>query len=235
MHKYIATSLVELVDKPKYKYVLEIGCGTGLLTERLKEKIEYETLYLNDIAEFDQVNLLGDIDYIELPKKCNLIISSSMLHWSENLEKLIKKIHKNLRQNGEFIFSLFVEGNLEETKQFNQNIHYRTFDEILDILSKRFNVKLSYSETIEKRFPSALDALREFKNLGIPGTGTHNIKDIRSFQEIKLTYQTAYFVAKKEKHFSIKKIALRPLSALRAKMNKSQQLRHAQKTSCGVL
>jgi|GEM_PF-222796 len=220
VHRYIASSLISLVGKEHYKTVLEIGSGTGILTQFLKEKVECDTLYLNDIAEFPHVNLLGDMDYMDIPKRCNLVVSSSTLHWSEDLEKLIKKIHKNLRNNGEFVFSLFIEGNLEETAHFNESLKYHTFDEICEILSKRFLVKLSYTESIEKRFPSPLEALKEFRNLGIIGeSGKVSVGKIKSFKETKLTYQTAYFVVRKEKKFSFKKLAIKPLSAIRKRIS----------------
>ena len=46
----MAEKLVSMLDKSVYEEVLEIGCGTGLLTEKAINKIQYKNYTANDIV-----------------------------------------------------------------------------------------------------------------------------------------------------------------------------------------
>ena len=71
--------------------LLEIGVGSGLLTDALFENFSVDTLYLNDLYDNIQTNalpkdidanyLIGDIGMIDLPKNlrwCDFIFCTAM-------------------------------------------------------------------------------------------------------------------------------------------------------------
>lgn len=102
--------------------VLEIGCGTGrIFCEALKHGadiygIDLSELMLNklkekiDICEHHRVQVIDALDYLDL-NKFKLIIAPFRMFMHiltvEDQLRLLRNIHKNLTDDGEFIFNIF--------------------------------------------------------------------------------------------------------------------------------
>lgn len=102
--------------------ILDIGCGTGYLTELLLESYPNARITAVDIApgmieyakeKFVDRNvefLCLDIEEADINKKYDLIISNATFQWFNNLEETIEKLGKMLKNSGMLAFSTF--GNL---------------------------------------------------------------------------------------------------------------------------
>ena len=118
--------------------ILEIGCGTGFLTNYLikefsdssfiitdlsnsmlnfcKKKITKE--YQNSTLKFTTLNATTPIPYNNI----DLITSSLAFQWIENIEELFKSANSALSKNGRLIFSTLLTGTFNEIKMiFNKH------------------------------------------------------------------------------------------------------------------
>lgn len=96
--------------------ILEAGCGTGILIEKLLKlkpnirilgvDISKEMLKIAKIrlGKYKNVELLKkDIENLKLREKFDLIISNSSIHYLDNLDKVIRNFKSLLNENGELI------------------------------------------------------------------------------------------------------------------------------------
>lgn len=164
--------------------VLEIGCGTGFLTEYLSQNLRYERYVANDIipecADYvemisDEIEFLeGDVDELKIDEKFNLIVSNATLQWSHNLPRVIKNLNGMLSDNGILAFSIFGEKNLEQmSKLVSRALNYHSLDD-LKVMLKDYKVLLMRDELIKLNFENPVDVLKHIKF-----TGTNAISEYR--------------------------------------------------------
>lgn len=201
VQKKVAFNLNNFINSnadSKINSAFEIGCGTGIFTRYFICSHRNTSLILNDffntedyIKDIKYTDFIeGDIEEINIPKS-DIIVSSSVLQWIKNFEKLIKKIVNSCKI---FSFSIYIKGNLIEiNRHFNISLDYMEFDKIYAILKKYFKCVRCKKESIKKSFSSPLEALRSLKNTGVTGFKRTDIKTIRSFKNTSLTYEVGYF------------------------------------------
>lgn len=199
IQEIVAENLVNLIKHDtNYNNVLELGCGTGIFTKKLINKIKYSCIDLNDIFDtreyFSKENyrkyLIGDMENLNLDSY-SLVTSSSCLQWAKDLKGLLKKISQC---TDNFIFSIYISGNLKEIKEhFNISLDYLSMKEIEKELSKLFlNVECG-EEELKLEFDTPILALKHLKNTGVTGIGRAKISEVKTFNSKLLTYKVAYF------------------------------------------
>lgn len=157
---------------------LEMGCGSGFLTEKIFKKISLDELFANDIVEnslnqakisSDKIkNLYGDCESIIFPSNLDLVISNATFQWIKDFPSLCDKIHSNLKLNGIFAFTTFGKENFHQIKTItDKSLNYYEKSEIENILSKNFKILHSQSETINLEFDSAQEILNHLKLCGV--------------------------------------------------------------------
>ena len=111
---------------------IDLGCGTGNFSVKILKKFSIENLELLDISQNmlklskkkikRSVKILNvDFDSFDDFGKFDLIYSNMSLHWSSNIEMLLKKIFFKLKSNGIFIFSLPNNESFNELKAIYKN------------------------------------------------------------------------------------------------------------------
>ena len=205
VQKEVANNFIKFLKEneiEKEKNIFEIGCGTGIFTQKFILEFYPKKIFLNDIYDvtkyirkikYDDF-LVGNIEKIAFPKNIDMVISSSVFQWIEDLPKLIKKISSETK---ELCFSIYVQGNLKEIKDyFDIFLNYYSAYEILEILQKNFkNVKFK-EEKITKSFETPLLALKHLKNTGVTGLKKTSITKVKSYDKKTLTYCVAYYCCK---------------------------------------
>lgn len=205
VQKIVAENLLSFFEKDKfYESILEIGCGTGILTKKITENFKFKNLYVNDF--FDTQEYIKNISYTRFIKGdmdsipfdgCTLILSSSVFQWSKDLENLIKKLSATSQEIG---FSIYLKDNLKEIENhFSLALDYKTEDDILEILKKYYSNIKFHSEELALNFKSPLDALKHLKLTGVTGLSNgSSFTKIKSYEDTVLTYKVGYFICKKE-------------------------------------
>ena len=219
VQKYLAQKLVsELLNiKSEFENVLELGCGTGLLTKELVKNVIFKNFFANDIVDKSEKyirNIIpeckfycGDARKIKPLQKMDLIISNAMFQWFENLEKASEIYLNMLKKEGILAFTSFSPDNFKEIREITGlSLNYKTFDEMENIFSKNFEIL--YSEQFEKivKFSTPLELLAHMKNTGVNSLTSKSwtIKEVKEFCDlykekfphIELTYAGMIMICK---------------------------------------
>ena len=201
----MANKLIDLLPQKPYRKILEIGCGTGILTKKISSNFSPEILTINDIVEecekytkqiYPNSNFIGgDINKIVLPEKYDLIISNAVFQWFENPQPLINRLMQHLESNGILAFSSFSKENFYEIKELlNIGLNYSTFENSIT------------GEIIELEFKSVSEMLRHIKNTGVNAIENYTLtigkidslkkQFLEKYGKIKLTYHPIFVIIK---------------------------------------
>lgn len=113
-------------DNSNIKNILEIGCGTGYVTQSLINYFPDAQITAVDIApgmiehvkstiQCNRVNFIcGDIEEMDLDNKYDLIISNATFQWFNHLNKTVSKLISLLDKNGTLCFSTFGKNTFKE-------------------------------------------------------------------------------------------------------------------------
>lgn len=135
VQREMVTQLVEKLPDSHPKRILEIGCGTGILSEELLKKYPQAEIDAVDIApgmiDFccrkyaleSRVHWhVADILDFKFAGKYDLIVSSSAIHWVTDLDHLFERLHEVLSDAGLVIFSLMLENTFCELHEAKEAI-----------------------------------------------------------------------------------------------------------------
>ena len=205
--------------------ILEIGCGTGLLTSQLQRTFPSDGLYLNDLVEelcyhAATVNHVprkhcfpGEVEKLFLPLSFDLIASASTFQWFTPPEETFKKLSKRLEQRGVLVFSTFGKFNLREIRlTTGGGLDYRNKEELEKMLKPYFEIELIEEEFHMLEFDTPLAVLQHLKKTGVNVSGDPTIwtkgrvdafiKDYNARfaidGKVALTYHPLYFVCRRK-------------------------------------
>ncbi len=215
----LAKKLIEAVVNidTNYEKILELGCGTGVLTKEIVKSLKYNKYFANDLIKKsknyiteiipDCQFVCGNAQKISLNTKFDLIISNAMFQWFKDLEKSLLHFVKLLEKNGVLAFTTFSSENFKELKEIaGVSLDYKTVDELKKIIEKQFDILYSYSYTQKLEFKSPLELLAHLKSTGVNSLSSSHwtFKEVKSFCEkynelypkFELTYAPVIIIAK---------------------------------------
>jgi malonyl-CoA O-methyltransferase len=226
--KEIAGKLAALIaalypDIPKT--ILEIGCGTGLLTKNILTLFSNARYYLNDINEKVESLMLslfpahnftfvgGDAQSVDFPPGIDLMVSSSTLQWFDNLPVFIRKAHQSLSPDGYMFLSTFGKNNLKEIRALTgTGLEYTSLANLRDLFSDSFDILHLSEAEIPVMFDSSTEILSHFRRTGVNANCSGLVRTqtrLRSFcksydkmfsdgTKVILTYNPVYLGLKKK-------------------------------------
>jgi malonyl-ACP O-methyltransferase BioC len=205
--------------------LLEIGCCTGLLTEKIVARFpSLSHLTLSDlVAAFEPsvcrkigtlaerlTFLAGDIESVDLPGYYDLIISSSTLHWIHDLPGLCRKLHRHLNPDGILAFSLYGIDNLREIRTVTgMGLHYQDLEQLQAVVAEKFHILAAEQTRQTLWFPDPFSVLQHLRDTGVNSIGQQvwTRKQVNAFiaaytqqfsgeQGVCLTYHPLFLIAR---------------------------------------
>lgn len=186
VQKHIANRLMDLfaqsTDLQHFPRALEIGCGTGFLTQALLQRLQVDHWSINDLVADSQVHIsplmdkhswdfiTGAIEKKTLSGNYNLIASASVFQWIEDTEKLLQKLSDNLASGGYLVFSSFSKTHFQELQAFDakpSRMSYYDSDEIASLLPEGLVLKHIEQETHLARFDNVRKLLMHLRHTGV--------------------------------------------------------------------
>ena len=149
IQKRMAERLLSFIKNRSPKKILEIGCGTGILTELINKELDFKTYIALDIVE-ECAQYIGNInpnitfisadieEFIkENSERYDLIISNASLQWVDDFEGVINTLEERLNPNGELIFSTFGNENFREIYHtVGTTLKYYSINELREMFPK---------------------------------------------------------------------------------------------------
>jgi malonyl-CoA O-methyltransferase len=205
--------------------VFEIGCGTGLLSRALAGSLRIARFAANDLVPECEPRAAGalsclpgtafsffpgDIERIALPPgPFDLMTSSAVFHWLDDLAGLLERLAGSLRVGGLLAFTTFGPENLHEVAAVGKaGLRYRSLDEVAALLGHRFVLRHCEQRREVLRFPSPRAVLEHLRRTGTNGLerGGWTRGKLRAFEAayvesfgsgeaVTLTYHPMLFVA----------------------------------------
>ena len=178
IQKKMAERLLSFLDRTDFNDILEIGCGTGFLTQLVNDGFNFNTYTANDIVEScekyvkeinPKINFIpADIEKAveNSDKKYDLIISNAAFQWVENLESFIKLLVSKLNDDGVLLFSTFGPENFREVNfVLGKTLPYYSANELQEIIN-------GYKSVVEQEmhvmaFKTPKDILKHIKSTGV--------------------------------------------------------------------
>lgn len=210
-------TLIELIKthRTSIQKIIDLGCGTGVTTEKLALAFHHQKFYAIDIADqlleqaksrlvplgicvsaadFEEYNSSGQV--------FDLAFANMALQWSNNLSALFTRIYSILENNGLLAFSLPLVGTLTELSDFAIN-HFFSHQQITAFLQQAGYKNIDFScHTLTPHFDSLYSAVRSLKAVGAnyahqKKQGTFDKSMLTQKKGYTLTYHLGYFIAEK--------------------------------------
>lgn len=178
IQKKMAERLLSFLARKDFDDILEIGCGTGFLTQLVNDNFNFKTYTANDIVEScekyvkeinPEINFIpADIEKAveNSDKKYDLIISNAAFQWVENLENFIKLLVSKLNDNGVLLFSTFGPENFREVNfVLGKTLSYYSANELQEIIKDYKNIVEQEMHVMAFKTPK--DILKHIKSTGV--------------------------------------------------------------------
>ena len=192
VQKTVARKLLSLVAATRpVGHVLEIGCGTGLLTELLIENFPKAVIHAMDASK-DMISqardrlsadnhirwFASDVRTFESPVSYRLVVSSSSMHWIFPVEDGLRCMADFLEVGGDAVVALMLHGTLGELRTTRLRVaphkpllgRLPLAEEVLSGLENAgLRVVAKWQETIRANHVSAEVFLRTIHEQGLTG------------------------------------------------------------------
>ncbi|MDB4905062.1 MAG: methyltransferase type 11 [Mucilaginibacter sp.] len=113
-------SLLELLDAKPGENILDLGCGTGHLTQRIQSLgaivtgIDSSAEMIQQAEEnFPEIKFsVANATNFYFEEPFDAIFSNAVLHWIKDQDSLIKTVYNNLKPGGRFVAEMGGRGNV---------------------------------------------------------------------------------------------------------------------------
>ena len=147
--------------------ILDLGCGTGLAGDAFKiiaNELVGIDLSAKMLAQsrhkhiYDEL-IQGEITQVlnQLKKEFDIVIAADVFVYFGDLDKLLQKVHKVLKADGYFIFSL--EKGTKNPYYLQETGRYAHHPEYINTLAQKYNYTILITETVVLRQQEGEDVM----------------------------------------------------------------------------
>lgn len=169
--------------------ILDLGAGTGLLSQNLLKRFDNSQLICLDFAlESLKKNpatdkLCADANHLPLANQSvDIVISNLMLQWCPDTKQLFSECYRVLKNDGLLLFSTFGPDTLKELKKswavVDNTPHVNTFADMHNIgdqlLQNGFQSPVMEMETLTLTYQTVIDLLTDLKLIGAQTVDTRS-------------------------------------------------------------
>ena len=193
--------------------ILDVGCGTGFITEQIRALSAHSSIIGLDIAlpmlqvvrsklaaEKQLSVVCADAERFPFRENCvDQVFSNLALQWCQDLDKVFSDVQRMLRPSGRLLFSTFGPNTLKELKsawiRVDDHTHVNEFysaEQLYQFLDNcGFNAIQVETRCYVSSYPDVLALMKELK-----GIGAHNASRGRNRQltgKARLQSMMAYY------------------------------------------
>lgn len=219
MQQKVANRLVELLPELPDGDVLEIGCGTGFLSQSLIPKFPDRKFELTDLSpnmceaartaleqagvQLENVSFYPlDGEALQTDQRFALIVSNMTFQWFTDIPAAIIRLKRHLLPGGKLLFSSLDDSSFPEWKQecLRHDIPNTCNPlPVKSILEKKCSLKCHIEDVVEF-YEKPLDFFRHLKNIGastpVNGSSGALKKLVQKWQTpTTITYRVLYAVS----------------------------------------
>ncbi len=213
----VAGALAEKLVGISAEKILEIGCGTGLLTQHLFNQFPKANFLLTDISPsmlkqcharfkaFPNAKLLCvDGEHLDALPNFDLITSSMTMHWFNDFALSLSRIQQKLTKRGRLVFTLLGANSFSEWRAMCEFFHYpiaTPYFPSVSYLREQFPDANFQVDVIHETYPNTYTFLATLKSLGATATrngyASLSVKEMRRLirhfnTPITVTYEVIY-------------------------------------------
>lgn len=222
----VGVQLIDLVLQfvNKANFIIDLGCGTGQITQHLIKQLNHQRCFALDIAEscltlakstLPKSTKLLHQDFNQISErlpKFDLVFANLSLHWSNDITTLFKSISTLLSSPGYLAFTIPLQGTLNTLRQLNpkQKHAFHTYEEIC-LMLKNTNLTLicHKTNTFTFNFNTAWQALKSLKKTGTNHLPINNPNRLNQISHVRkfihhphntpcdLTYEIGFFMLRR--------------------------------------
>lgn len=219
VQKLMGNHMLADIQHIKPLTILEIGSGTGYVTERLASQFPEAHITAIDIAEgmialasekpaLKGVQFIcGDFESLENLNTYDLIISNATIQWFNDLPAALQKMSGLLNQNGSLCLTTFGSGTFKELHEVYQQVptlentfaepgqrflSLQTFENTLTDVFSQSCITLD-SDTHEEYFDQCLSFFESIKKIGANNANQgKTVKDPNFIHRVMAYYDAHY-------------------------------------------
>ena len=221
MNIKLMTHLQDYLQNGSLDSILELGCGSGMLSTLLQKQISANYWLFNDLCDVRSLlaeKLIqpfdfscGDAENFPFQRQFDLIASASAVQWFHHPENFISHCKAGLKPNGLLAITSFGEDNLKEIRHMtNVGLSYHNLSQWQNWLANNFELLWCDDFTVILEFDTPLDVLKHLKYTGVTATNQKNWtrKNLNKFIDdylkafslpsgkVRLTYHPLFFIAR---------------------------------------
>ncbi len=212
----IGDNLINLLGKyiSASESIIDLGCGSGLVTELLARRLSYKNFYAIDISDQliaqadsrlharDIQTFHKDFENFNFKNRLfNLVFSNMSLHWSRNLQKNLLTINNNMASNGIIAFTIPLDGTFTELACASRNNFHRYQDILNHLADAGFEPLSCFHESLTFIYSSWITALKSIKATGANYVFNREKKSLTGSLSLSnkpnLSYHIGYFIGRK--------------------------------------
>lgn len=229
MQRAIAECMLEKIEtyvaEESRRYVLEVGCGTGMFTRMYLRRHTPARLYLNDICPEVKDCLsdltgegvefrIGDAERLDFPSGLDMLVSCSAVQWFERPLDFLNGCRRFLKPEGYLAFSTFGAQNVREVASLSAvSLHYLSPEELKRGLEPYYRLVYVHEEVERLWFRTPMEVLKHLKETGATGIQSggwtkgrmeefclhYRNRYARADGMVPLTYHPIYLICKLKK------------------------------------